>query len=70
MHLVPGLDLLLICHLRADGRLDEPVDLERVAALVDLGQREPADVADQPAEHELLAERWSNGSRDWIISSL
>ena len=43
-----------VLHLGADGRLDQPVHLDRVAAVpVDLGQREPGDVPDQQPEHVL-----------------
>ena len=43
-------------HLRANGRLDEPMHLDRVAAPVDLGQRVARDVPDQLAQDGSLAQ--------------
>ena len=49
--------LLLLGQLGADHRLHQPVHLDAVADLVDLGEGEPADLPDDPAEHQLLLER-------------
>ena len=37
-----------------DHRLNEAVDLDVRATLVDLGQRVPTDLANDPAEHHLF----------------
>ena len=57
VHHVPGLPLLLLGHLGADHRLHQAVHLDAGAHLVDPGQREPADLPDHAAQHQLLLQR-------------